>query len=50
MLRAGPILFAFGFVQSKIVFMTGVGILGWMSPSHVGAAFHAVESAVNVRE
>jgi hypothetical protein len=50
MFAAGPIVFPFGFVRSKLVVMTGVDILGWMSPSQVGAAFHAVESAVNVRE
>jgi hypothetical protein len=50
MLCSGPVVFAFGYVRLKLVVMTGVDILGWMSPSQVGAAFHAVESAVNVRE
>ncbi len=50
MLCSGPVVFAFGYVRLKLVVMTGVDILGWMSPSQVGAASHAVESAVNVRE
>jgi hypothetical protein len=50
MFGAGPVVFSFVAVRSKLLVMTGVDILGWMSPSQVGAAFHAVESAVNVRE